>query len=212
MKRSLCLLLFFVAAEWAQSSMVRDLSCVVAPGSGTAYACNIAVAPGTYASNDAYSVQADVANAGAAAVDFNSLGAKSIRRFGGRNLVANDQGRVVGEPDYDGTNMQSVCPAGQYRTATQMGAAPATAGTSGLKGNGSGGTSAAAAADMITPFSSCSGTQFWERMGLAIPRAVAAQSRASLRFGTAGIAVSNPKERGKVTDEVAAKVHVEPCI
>jgi hypothetical protein len=84
--------------------------CQAAGGSGSAYTCALAPAPAAYAAGAQYRFRADVANTGAATINFNSLGTKSITKIQGgiaTALAANDirAGQWV-ELIYDGTEMQ----------------------------------------------------------------------------------------------------------
>src|SRR5205085_1973057 len=77
-----------------------------------AYVCNLSPAPASYATGTRYRFKATNANTTAATVNFNSLGAKTIKKAAGgvtTDLAANDirAGQVV-EVVYDGTNMQMV--------------------------------------------------------------------------------------------------------
>jgi hypothetical protein len=94
--------------------------CATAGASGTTYACEFA--PGTepdlgvYVVGAAYRFKADVANTGAATINFSGLGAKALVKLQGgiaTALVANDikAGQIV-VVVYDGTNMQVVSPLG----------------------------------------------------------------------------------------------------
>lgn len=90
--------------------------CAPATASGTTYACALGVSPSVYWPGARYAFKADVANTGAATINFSSLGAKSIVKVQWgitTALVANDirAGQMV-ELVYDGTNMQMVSPLG----------------------------------------------------------------------------------------------------
>ncbi len=98
------------AALMAQNPVVRNLSCQANSGSSSAYSCNMPAAPQAYTAGTQYAFQADLANTGAATINFNSLGAKTIKKMQGGtsiDLGANDiragQWAVL---MYDGTNMQ----------------------------------------------------------------------------------------------------------
>ncbi|MBZ5726823.1 MAG: hypothetical protein LAP87_17730 [Acidobacteriia bacterium] len=109
MKTILCCLLS-AASALAQNAVLRDFSCATATASGTTYACNIAVPPSGYVTGARYMFRADVANTAAATINFNSLGAKAIKKVQGAittDLTANDlrAGQWV-TLVYDGTNMQ----------------------------------------------------------------------------------------------------------
>ncbi len=86
------------------------VACQAAGGSGSAYTCSLTPALPAYAAGAKYRFRADVANTGAATVNFNSLGAKNITKIQGgiaTALAANDirAGQWV-ELIYDGTEMQ----------------------------------------------------------------------------------------------------------
>jgi hypothetical protein len=79
-------------------------------GSTDAYACNLSPAITAYTTGVYYRFKANTANTGAATINFNSLGAKTIKKAAGgitTDLVDNDirAGQWV-ELVYDGTNMQ----------------------------------------------------------------------------------------------------------
>jgi hypothetical protein len=106
----LAICLIPAAALMAQNPVVRNLSCAANSGSTSAYSCSMPWAPPAYAAGSQYAFQADVANAGAATINFNSLGAKTIKKFQGgvaMDLSANDirAGQWVFLM-YDGANMQ----------------------------------------------------------------------------------------------------------
>jgi hypothetical protein len=84
--------------------------CVVSSGSGTAYACDLALSPLQYTLGARYTFQADVANTGPATLNVHSLGAKAIVKLVGGSttpLAPNDLrvGQMV-DVIYDGTNLQ----------------------------------------------------------------------------------------------------------
>jgi hypothetical protein len=90
--------------------------CPTAPAGGSdTYACNVtvnSVALQAYATGICYQFKADVANTGAATINFNALGAKTIKKVGGgitTDLADNDirVGQMV-KVCYDGTNMQMI--------------------------------------------------------------------------------------------------------
>jgi hypothetical protein len=79
-------------------------------GSTDAYACTLTPAPAAYVTGAFYAFKANTANDGAATINFNALGAKSIKKVAGgvtTDPAANDirVGQVV-LVQYDGTNMQ----------------------------------------------------------------------------------------------------------
>jgi hypothetical protein len=94
---------------WAQNALLRDYSCADA-GANDTYACSLSVSPGSYVSGQRYLFSANTANTGAATVNFNTLGAKTIKKAAGgitTDLADNDirAGQWV-HLLYDGTNMQ----------------------------------------------------------------------------------------------------------
>jgi hypothetical protein len=79
-------------------------------GSTDAYACTLSPAPGSYVTGARYRFKANTANTGSATINFNSLGAKPIKKAAGgvtTDIADNDirAGQVV-DVVYDGTNMQ----------------------------------------------------------------------------------------------------------
>ena len=84
--------------------------CQAAGGSGTTYTCNLSPAITAYVTGTHYRFMADVANTGAATINFNAVGAISLKKAAGgitTALVANDlqAGQWI-DIIYDGTNMQ----------------------------------------------------------------------------------------------------------
>lgn len=76
------------------------------------YAITLSSAPSAYATGQVYTFKADVANTGAATLNVNSLGAKTIKKNVTEDLVTGDilVNQVV-TVTYDGTNMQLQRPA-----------------------------------------------------------------------------------------------------
>ncbi len=79
-------------------------------GSTDAYACSLSPAPGGYVTGARYRFKANTDNVGAATLNLNSLGAKTIKKVAGgitTDLANNDirVGQVV-DLTYDGTNLQ----------------------------------------------------------------------------------------------------------
>jgi hypothetical protein len=103
-------LLFLIAGlAAAQNPVLRDLSCADA-GSNDTYACSFAVAPSGYVTGMRYLFKANTISTGAATINFNSLGAKTIKKSRGGvtvDLIDGDiqAGQWVAVV-YDGTNMQ----------------------------------------------------------------------------------------------------------
>lgn len=102
-------------------------------GSTDDYACSLSPAIAAYTTGTAYTVKANTANTGAATINLNSLGAKTIKKLAGgitTDLADNDirVGQVV-RLVYDGTNMQMVSQvgnaasgSGESNTASNVGA------------------------------------------------------------------------------------------
>jgi hypothetical protein len=93
-------------------------------GANDTYACNLSPAPTALITGALYAFKANTANTGAASINFNSLGAKTIVKVQGAITTALDNNDIrVGQVvvlRYDGTNMQMV---------SQLGNAPAGSGT-----------------------------------------------------------------------------------
>src|SRR5262245_42810621 len=78
------------------------------------YACTLSPAISAYHTGTCYTFIADSTNTGSATINFNSLGAKTIKTGAGgarRNLVSKDilNGQAI-SVCYDGTNMQMINP------------------------------------------------------------------------------------------------------
>lgn len=91
-------------------------------GSNDTYACSLSPAPAGYTTGQIFWFKANTVNTGAATVNFNSLGAKTIKKVGGgitTDLADNDirAGQWVGV-QYDGTNMQMQSQLGNTPTAS----------------------------------------------------------------------------------------------
>lgn len=85
-------------------------------GSSDTYACSLSPAPSAYTTGTHYRFKAATVNTGAATINFNTLGAKTIKKVHGgvtTDLADNDirAGQWV-EVVYDGTNMQMVSQVG----------------------------------------------------------------------------------------------------
>lgn len=84
--------------------------CAPAGASGTTYTCNMTPPLAAYTTGACYSFLADVANTGAATINFNSIGASNIDKVTGgitTALVANDiRASQMVSICYNGTNMQ----------------------------------------------------------------------------------------------------------
>lgn len=100
----------------AQQPVQRNLSCTAASASSTTYTCSITVAPSGYVTNQQYMFVADVANTAAATINFNGLGAKTIKKLSAGakvDIAANDIG--IGSRVflvYDATDMVMISPPG----------------------------------------------------------------------------------------------------
>ena len=87
-------------------SLSGPFSCQDA-GSSSAYACNLNPAITGYTPGTTYWFKANTANSGPATINFNSLGAKTIKKLSNQDLAANDvKGGQWVMATYDGTNMQ----------------------------------------------------------------------------------------------------------
>lgn len=91
------------------TEMAGPLYCADA-GANDTYACSLSPVPSAYTTGASYIFKANTANTGAATINFNSLGAKTIKKVAGgitTDLSDNDirSGQFV-ELTYDGTNMQ----------------------------------------------------------------------------------------------------------
>lgn len=79
-------------------------------GASDAYACNLSPAIAAYVNNACYQFKAATANTGAASINFNSLGAITIKKVAGgvtTDLSDNDiRANQIVRVCYDGTNMQ----------------------------------------------------------------------------------------------------------
>lgn len=84
--------------------------CADAGGSDT-YACNQSPTPAAYITGKHYQFKANTANTGTASINFNSLGAKTIKKLHDQTLDDNciESGSIV-EVVYDGTDMQMTSP------------------------------------------------------------------------------------------------------
>ncbi len=73
------------------------------------YAITVSPVPNDYDAGDTYTFKADVANTGAASLNVNSLGVKTIKKFGTYDLETGDiaAGQVV-TVKYDGTYFQLI--------------------------------------------------------------------------------------------------------
>lgn len=78
-------------------------------GASDTYAVTMNPSPGALAHGDVYRFRANTANTGAATLNVNSLGAKTIKKLGNEDLDTGDikAGQMV-EVQYDGTNFQVI--------------------------------------------------------------------------------------------------------
>lgn len=106
------------------TDITAPLYCADAGASDT-YTCSLSPAPAAYATGAVYQFKANTANTGAATINFNSLGAKTIVKVAGgvtTTLADNDirSGQVV-TLTYDGTNMQMQSTLGNAASGTTPG-------------------------------------------------------------------------------------------
>jgi hypothetical protein len=95
------------AANITSSVLDDSVAYCADAGSNDTYACSLSPAPAGYVTGARYRFKANTANTGAATINFNSLGAKTIKKLHDQDLADNDVevGSVV-DLVYDGTNMQ----------------------------------------------------------------------------------------------------------
>ncbi len=97
------------AAEWNAYLAAAGLYAASSTGSD-AYAITVSPVPNDYDAGDCYAFKADVANTGAATLNVNTLGVKTIKKNGGTaDLVTGDivAGQIV-VVQYDGTYFQLI--------------------------------------------------------------------------------------------------------
>lgn len=94
------------ASEWNNFLASAGLYAASAMGNDS-YAITVSPVPNDYDAGDTYFFKADVANTGPATLNVNSLGAKTIKKFGTQDLETGDiiAGQIVGVK-YDGTYFQ----------------------------------------------------------------------------------------------------------
>jgi hypothetical protein len=112
----------------ANSNDITGVSyCLDTSSSSTAYACSLSPVPPAYVTGACYRIKVGLANTTAATVNFNSLGAKTIKKVSSgvtTDLVANDlRAGQVATVCYDGTNMQMQSQLGNAATGTAVGGA-----------------------------------------------------------------------------------------
>jgi hypothetical protein len=126
-------LLLMSASAWAQSTLINGSRVITGSINYCAevsdddtnvntYRCPLAPAIPSYRTGTRYSFKAFTTNTGAASLNLNSLGAKTIKKMAGAittDLVANDirAGQII-DVFYDGTNMQMVSQLGNAATGT----------------------------------------------------------------------------------------------
>lgn len=98
------------AANINSSVLDGSVSYCADAGANDTYACSLTPAPASYVTGAHYRFKANTANTGAASINFNSLGAKTIKKAAGgitTDLADNDilASQIV-DLTYDGTNMQ----------------------------------------------------------------------------------------------------------
>lgn len=111
------------AAMFSPKRDLMDAATFCADAGGTdAYACNLAPAITAYVTGTHYRFSANTANVGAATINFNALGAKSIvKAAGGITTALVDNDIRVGQwvdVVYDGTNMQMQSTLGNAASST----------------------------------------------------------------------------------------------
>lgn len=98
-------------------------------GSSNAYTLAASTTYAAYAQGDRFCFKSNFANTGAATLNVDSVGAKTIKKMDGTDLKANDipSGAIV-DVVYDGTNFQLVSAIGAvpYRNVNTLTAAPGT--------------------------------------------------------------------------------------
>ena len=101
----------YSGSQWAAISNGVPLTIPSSTGSSNAFVITYSPVPTAYVTGQHYPFIANFSNTGAATVNVNSLGAKSIKKNGATALASGDiaSGQVVDEV-YDGTNMQMVAP------------------------------------------------------------------------------------------------------
>lgn len=114
--------------KWTWLDFLRELFATryaADAGSTDTYVVTLAPAPAAYVTGEHYRFKANTANTGACTVNFNSLGAKTIKKAAGgitTDLADNDirAGQWV-DMVYDGTNMQMQSLLGNAPTASASG-------------------------------------------------------------------------------------------
>ena len=109
------------SASWVNTNDTRLVAFAADAGSTDAYAATLSPAPSAYTTGAHYRFKANTANTGAATINFNSLGAKTIVKAAGgiTTTLADNDIRVGQWVDlvYDGTNMQMQSTLGNAATS-----------------------------------------------------------------------------------------------
>jgi len=102
-----------VRADQLESKILDDsLAYCADAGANDTYACSLSPAPTAYVTGARYRFKANTANTGAATINFNALGAKTLKKWvsGSKSDLATGDigaGQIV-DADYDGTDMVAV--------------------------------------------------------------------------------------------------------
>jgi hypothetical protein len=128
--------------DYASAGQIIDGDLLYAAASGTnTYTATMTVSPGAYAAGQVYNLKVTNANTGAATINLNTLGAKSITKNGTTALAAGDiPANSMITISYDGTQFQLInvapaaivgrqtiwIPASAFASATTLGAAAGT--------------------------------------------------------------------------------------
>lgn len=128
-------------------------------GAADAYVVALPTAPSSYTAGLSLTMKAANSNTGASTVNVNSLGVKSIKRFDGNNLLANDivAGMLV-HIAYDGTNFRIVGVHGSSQTSADASAAAAAASAAAASTSAS--TASTAATNAQTHYNNFRGTYY----------------------------------------------------
>jgi len=116
---------WFFNSTTDQYELAKPITSCADAGSNDTYACSLAPAPTSYATGQQFWFKANTANTGAATINFNSLGAKTIVKLQGgitTTLADNDirAGQWV-ELMYDGPNMQMLSELGNSASTSPGG-------------------------------------------------------------------------------------------
>lgn len=132
--------------KWSWLDFLRELFATrfgVDAGSNDTYVVTLAPAPAAYVTGEHYRFKANTANTGVCTVNFNSLGAKAIKKAAGgitTDLADNDirAGQWV-DLVYDGTNMQMQSQLGNAPGTGSIGGATGSTDNAALRADGTGG-------------------------------------------------------------------------